>query len=135
MKRVIRKNVFETNSSNTHSITICTKKEFEDWKNGKSLFDEYNGNFIHAKELTNEQKKDAYEYYNDTRKPWCKSWDELSEYEKNQYYEDYAIELLLKDEDGITYETWKDGELDTYHKGFKTEHGDEIVAFGTYGYN
>ena len=38
MKQV-RRCVFETNSSSTHSITFCTEKEFEDFKNGKLLWD------------------------------------------------------------------------------------------------
>ena len=29
MKRKIRRGVFETNSSSTHSLTICTEEEFE----------------------------------------------------------------------------------------------------------
>lgn len=39
--RQIRKNVFETNSSSTHSLTMCTKEEYDNWKNGKLLFDSY----------------------------------------------------------------------------------------------
>lgn len=31
----IRHNVFETNSSSTHSITMCTKDQYEQWKNGE----------------------------------------------------------------------------------------------------
>jgi len=30
----IRQSVFETNSSSTHSLTICSKEEFEQFKNG-----------------------------------------------------------------------------------------------------
>lgn len=33
--RQIRRNVFETNSSSTHSITMCMKSEFEKWVNGE----------------------------------------------------------------------------------------------------
>ena len=31
MKRQIRHGVFETNSSSVHSITMCTKNEFNEW--------------------------------------------------------------------------------------------------------
>ena len=37
--RQIRRNVFETNSSSTHSITICMKSEFDKWVNGELVFD------------------------------------------------------------------------------------------------
>ena len=36
----IRRNVFETNSSSTHSLTMCSKSQFEDWKAGKVLFND-----------------------------------------------------------------------------------------------
>jgi len=41
MKRQIRRGVFETNSSSTHSLTMCSEEEFEQWKNGELLFDEW----------------------------------------------------------------------------------------------
>lgn len=31
----VRQGVFETNSSSTHSITMCTKNEFNEWADGK----------------------------------------------------------------------------------------------------
>lgn len=35
MKRQIRMGVWETNSSLCHSLTMCTKEQFEKWKNGE----------------------------------------------------------------------------------------------------
>ena len=32
---------FETNSSSTHSLTICTEEQFEEWKHGEVLFIEW----------------------------------------------------------------------------------------------
>lgn len=32
--RQIRMNVFETNSSSTHTIAICTEEDFKKWQNG-----------------------------------------------------------------------------------------------------
>ena len=37
--RQIRRNVFETNSSSTHSITMCMKSEFDKWVNGELVWD------------------------------------------------------------------------------------------------
>lgn len=50
--RQIRKNVFETNSSSTHSLTMCTKEEYDNWENGKLLFDSYYKKFVPSLELT-----------------------------------------------------------------------------------
>ena len=46
MKRQIRRGVFETNSSSTHSLTMCSEEEFEQWKKGKVLFDENYETFV-----------------------------------------------------------------------------------------
>lgn len=50
----IRKNVFETNSSSTHSLTMCTEAEYEKWKNGELIYDRYEGELV---EVTDEVKK------------------------------------------------------------------------------
>ena len=59
MKRQIRRNIFETNSSSTHSLTMCSEEEFEQWKNGKVLFDEDGETFVKASELSNKDKEYA----------------------------------------------------------------------------
>lgn len=41
MKFQIRKGLFETNSSTCHTLTICTEKEFEDFKKGKLFYDRW----------------------------------------------------------------------------------------------
>ena len=40
MKQV-RRSVFETNSSSTHSITICTEDEYEKFKSGELMYDSW----------------------------------------------------------------------------------------------
>lgn len=42
--KTIRKGVFETNSSSTHSICICTDEEYDAWKNNE-VVEDY-GDFI-----------------------------------------------------------------------------------------
>lgn len=49
----IRKNTFETNSSSTHSITICTEEEFEKFKNGELMRD-WDGTLVSVKDNNNE---------------------------------------------------------------------------------
>lgn len=34
MKRQIRRGVYETNSSSTHSITMCSEKEYDEFEKG-----------------------------------------------------------------------------------------------------
>lgn len=44
----IRSRVFETNSSSTHSITICTAEEFEKFSKGELLYDDWNEKLVPA---------------------------------------------------------------------------------------
>ena len=42
----IRRNVFETNSSSTHSLTMCTKSEFDKWVAGELVWDRWSGELV-----------------------------------------------------------------------------------------
>ena len=98
---------FETNSSSTHSITICPKETYEKWMAGKLLYDDWNERFVEEKELTPydyEQAGEKYEACNGkylTYLDWCCQHEGLGKYSKR----------------------------------YKTKSGDEIVAFGYYGYD
>ena len=52
----MRRGVFETNSSSTHSLTICTEEEFEKWQNGELLFDRWNDCFIEERPLSDQKR-------------------------------------------------------------------------------
>lgn len=41
IKRQIRFGAFETNSSSTHSLIVCTQQQYLDWKDGKLLWNKY----------------------------------------------------------------------------------------------
>lgn len=73
----IRRNVFETNSSSTHSLCICTQEEYDKWKNKEAIFDTWNEKIISAEDYL--KLKDEYvkedcrtydEYYYDTYLEW-----------------------------------------------------------------
>ena len=124
--RQIRNNVFETNSSSTHSLTICSKSEYERW--GKDLwFDMDDDEFIPANWTDNdiESCKEIYERYHEGS-----SWDALSEEEKEEELCDYYYNIC-KDES-----EWLDKrELETFYEEYTSPSGDEIVIFGRYGYD
>ena len=44
--RQIRRNVFETNSSSTHSITMCMKSEFDKWVAGELVWDKWSDELV-----------------------------------------------------------------------------------------
>ena len=97
----IRQGIFETNSSSTHTLTMCVSSDFEKWKNGELIYD----------------------YYQDELVPFT---DKIREEKENG------------DCDYVTYEDfndWSYNELESFENRFTTPGGEEVVAFGYYGYN
>lgn len=136
MKRQIRRNVFETNSSSTHSLTMCSEEEFEQWKKGEVLFDEDDETFVKANDLSNKDKEYAAQDYEDNKDEYSKDWAELSETAKERYYTKYAKENDLIDEDAKTYDEYmRESDLETFVQRYTSKSGDKIVAFGEYGYD
>ena len=48
MKIQIRRNVFETNSSSVHSMTMCSDDEYKKWENGELLFHRWYDELVDA---------------------------------------------------------------------------------------
>ena len=135
MKKQIRHGVFETNSSSTHSLTMCSEEEFEQWKKGELLFDEYSESFVKANSLSDDDKKYAAQDYEDRKDEFSKDWSDLSESAKEKYYIKYAKENNILNEDAKTYEEWGRSDLETFVDTYTSKSGDKIVAFGEYGYD
>lgn len=136
MKRQIRRGVFETNSSSTHSLVMCSEEEFEAWKRGETLFQEWRSeNFVSANKLSDYDKKKASEDYDDNKGDFQKDWKDLSDEAKQKQYIQYAKEHDIIDEYAKTYEQYmNEGDLETFVQRYTSKNGDEIVAFGKYGY-
>lgn len=141
MKKIIRKGVFESNSSSTHSLCICTKDEYERWKNGELSYNEYTEEIVERPEFDERfLKKEYFKYkakkisngvlYKDT---YYKDLDELID--RVQVDRD-ELEQCKPDE-YLTYSQYVDryDDLEYFSENYTTPGGEEIVAFGTYGYN
>jgi hypothetical protein len=69
--RQIRRNVFETNSSSTHSITMCMQSEFDKWVNGELAWDRWSDKLVpitpKVKASMDEDAREylTYEQFND----------------------------------------------------------------------
>ena len=120
----MRFNTFETNSSSTHSLVICTEKEFKDLKSGKLYI--IDGEM---KDLA-EARKYIEKYYS----------YKLADFDKYLIDKDYSsLEDILYDCEIYSYDQWIDTQddygLETYERHFETPSGDKMVAWGRYGYN
>lgn len=77
--KTIRVGIFETNSSSTHSITLCSEEDYEKWKNGELIYDRYSDSLIPLNEM--EEDPDRYQYL---------KYDEFeNEINYPQFYEEY----------------------------------------------
>lgn len=138
MKRQIRRGVFETNSSSTHSISITTKKMFNDWKKGKVKYNRWADIWLQAEELTEKDINDCIEEYMSRKPSYYKDWNDLDEKDKQRELDAYANKYLNTSTDGYTYQEYMESISCGYEfscKDYTTEHGDEIVVFGYGGYD
>ena len=117
MKMSIRKGVFETNSSSTHSITICTSEEYKKFLNGE-LYVDYHGHLYTLEQIEAKYEKDNREW-------------------KEKYGHNYAndIEHYMELEGFYDYQRWEDYDYEEYKESYTTPNGEEIVVFGKYGYD
>jgi hypothetical protein len=115
---------------------MCSEEEFEQWKNGELLFDEWGSrSFVKANSLSDDDKKYAAQDYENHKDEFSKDWSDLSESAKEKYYTKYAKENNIVDDDAKTYEEWQNDDLETFVYRYTSKSGDKIVSFGKYGYD
>lgn len=119
----VRNGVFETNSSSTHSIAICTKSEFDGWRNGDLYLNDgwwsrSNSQYKNKRFLT---KEEAFEL--------VKSSGHYTPMNEDMDVDEYLREFEIYD-----YENWG-GDHETDINRYTTPGGEEIVAVCYYGYD
>ena len=138
----VRRGVFETNSSSTHSLTMCSKEDFEKWEAGKLLFKQYEEIFV---PFNGEYFKEKIQKCIDSGN--CSAAEEivlkmaLKYIENDEEIPDDIMEAtasLVYNNDGeeVTYdEYFYRTDLEYYICNLKTPKGEDVVVFGLYGYN
>ena len=120
----IRRNVFETNSSSTHSITMCSKDEYEKWENGELYLSRWGDTFKTREEVIETLKASTYYSSTELRYPNV-DWNNTDE-----------VDDILKKEGWLTEEQyWNDVDMETFCESYTTLNGEEVIAFGYYGYD
>lgn len=112
--KTIRKRVFETNSSSTHSICICTDEEFKSWGNNDIFWDRYKDKFITKEELLIQLRQEGEEGTD----------EELIEEAIKRHY----------DLDIDTLESWGE-EYESDHTTYTTKLGEKLHILCYYGYD
>lgn len=138
----IRDNVFETNSSSTHSLTIAPKSVYDEWVDDENIFYYPDGNtFVTRDEAIDSVRKIDADCVNSS---WYNPLDNY--YWKNDIEDGIAYKNIDDVPDEFVapylayngYYTYKmydaDYEYEHFHQTYTTENGDKVVAFGYYGY-
>lgn len=129
MKQV-RSNTFETNSSSTHSICMCTKDQYDSWASDwdsleadSILYSNYKEKLVTVEEAI----KDVNIY-----REIVKLSDVI---DANSPEHDDAIESL-RDEGYMTCDDFDNNDdNEFYYDEFVTPGGEIVVAFGDYGWD
>ena len=95
MKKQIRVGVFETNSSATHSLTVYKKDEWENFKNGLLVLDDYDR--LQDKSSYLEQLRNSDEY-----KEWLESHGDDTDELLDEYFDEYCDENYIRSYDSYT---------------------------------
>ena len=117
----VRKNVFETNSSSTHSLVMATASEFDKWQSGEYYYCNswYSWDEEHAPEAFKGKFKEG-------------SFFPVAEVDA--YYEAKGEER--ESYDFQTYEEFCDSDyLEFEDYSYTTPGGEEIVAIAKFGYD
>ena len=137
MKRVIRKGVFETNSSTSHSCVIMPKSVDEEWEaGGKYLY--HNSYWNNFKDLPEEDqpikgclyiKEEIINFYKGIGVTYNEDeWEEYEEEDRFDYF------LRDNDSDFISYDTWCNSDWEEYDSEiYTTPGGETIVVHCKYG--
>lgn len=147
--KIIREGVFETNSSSTHSITMCMKSDYEKWQDGLLKLIPQEERFLTLEECETYIKecslisKTVHDWSEDTytyKGKVLKKEDLLTEeYLSTVTDEDISnwLDDACTDEKPLTFEEYGDcyDDLEYYEDSFTTPSGEEVIAFGNYGYN
>lgn len=130
----VRQSVFETNSSSTHSVTICNESDYERWKRGEILFAPYENRFVENLPLSPVEQKKAKQDYKEQSNMFWKPWDVLTKDEQSQWYKNWSATHKYHG----NYETFDEyyrHDLNYFDESFVSQSGDKIVVFGRYGYD
>lgn len=145
----VRQGVFETNSSSTHTLTICSKDDYDKWKRGEVFWLDNSWHKLDTDKdfVTPEELEELVEKYNEEQQKRIDEGDKFAkvldidkvlnerpDYDNwsDSYWdtERSALEAYTTDDFYVSNDS-----LETYSKTFTSPSGDEMVAFGAFGYD
>ena len=123
----IRRNDFETNSSSTHSLVMCTKDDYIKFKQYKVYLVDWSSAFKSMMTFD-----EAIEFLRSKSLMDADAEATVREmYNKN---DTEGVAEYLRDYEVYDYDTYDCDDLEDFYDEFTTPGGEVICAFGHYGY-
>lgn len=126
MKRQVRRGVFETNSSSVHSLTMCSKSEYDEFEKGNMYIKRW-GSSLYTKEELIEKFKEMRDWRTKELKYSGVDWSNEEEFNR-----------VLEETDYVTGDKYWDivsEEYETFEESYTGKNGESVVAFGYYGHD
>ena len=130
MKRVLRRQVWETNSSTTHDIIILSEKDADRWNFNPALYvcvNYWEYSWRNAKE---KPRKGVLYTQEEVLSLIKNSGSSYSEYNEDNWD---SIDDFIEDHGFISSERWDERELEESEEHFVTPSGDKMVVMCAYG--
>lgn len=111
----IRRGVFETNSSSTHSICICSKTDYEKFIAGELWYSRWTDDLVTRQQIN----------------------ERIHKFFPDKNMEDYTVEEL-EDDGFYSFDSYNEKISEWYEMydvEYTTPGGETIVAFGYYGHD
>lgn len=123
----IRPNTFETNSSSTHSLVICTKQDYLDFKHNKKWYIDRHS--VKNKFVTWDELLVAILQYD------LMDVGAFDKIQRLKIEDEERLEECLRDYEIYNYGTYNDNDYEEFEDEFTTPGGEEIAVFGHFGYD
>lgn len=123
-KKVIRKCVFETNSSMSHSLVVMTENQHKRWEEEKLYYYTYGWYNIFEK-LPEDQRPVKNTLYTQEE---ALDFIKLSGYEYKEEDENYSIDDFLSESNFYGYDRWHESEWEEYDEyTYTTPCGEKLI--------
>lgn len=160
--KLIRNGIFETNSSSTHSLVLCTKEKYDKWQRGELFI--LDGDFFTYDERISylkrciidsrtkyDRKEVVDEVNNSTKYVSYYTYKGVTVSERNSLYTKENLDEITIDDINEWLESddseWEDyplsfeeyydryADYEDFYDEYRTPKGDIVSAFGYYGYD
>lgn len=135
MKRQIRFGMFESNSSTTHCLWMTSREKYEKYEQGGYLYDGNDYGWKNKKAIPKNGEIYSREEVIEMIKNNYKDYEPFNEDEMDEDDIKDEWDEIISGAEFVSEEILENQQFETFYDSYRTQSGEEVVAFGYYGYN